>query len=90
MTTPPNESLLTFPCDFTIKVFGKATDEFEAAALGIVHKHAPNLSGRAIQSNISENGKYKALTITIYVESREQLDSIYQELSSSPQVIMAL
>lgn len=90
MTTTPNGSLLTFPCDFAIKVFGKATDEFEAAALSIIHKHAPNLSGRAIQSNTSENGKYKALTITIHVESRDQLDDIYRELSSSPQILMAL
>ena len=90
MTTKPNESLLTFPCDFTIKVFGMATDEFEAAALTIIHKNAPNLSGRALQSNLSANGKYKALSITIRVESREQLDQIYRELTASPQVLMAL
>lgn len=89
-TTPPNESLLTFPCDFTIKVFGAATDEFEAAALGIIHKHAPNLSGRAIQSNASANGKYKALSITVQVDSREQLDQIYLDLTASPQVLMVL
>jgi hypothetical protein len=90
MTTEKNASPLSFPCDFTIKVFGMATDEFEGVALGIIHKHAPNLSGRAIQSNISENGKYKALSITVHVESREQLDGIYQDLSASPLVLMAL
>lgn len=90
MVTEQKETLLTFPCDFTIKVFGLATDDFEAATLGIIHKHAPNLSGRTIQSNDSANGKYKALSITIHVESKEQLDRIYQDLSSSPQVLMAL
>lgn len=85
-----NDSLLKFPCDFTIKVFGLASDEFEAAVLSIIHKHAPNLSGRALQSRLSQNGKYLALSITIHVDSKEQLDTIYQALSSSPQVIMAL
>lgn len=85
-----NETLLTFPCDFTLKVFGQATDAFETAVLGIIHKHAPSLADREIKSNLSENGKYKALTITIHVESKEQLDQIYRELSSSPQVLMAL
>lgn len=88
--TLPGESLLKFPCDFTIKVFGLGSDEFEAAVLVIIHKHAPNLSGRAIQSRASESGKYRALSITIHVDSKEQLDNIYRDLSSSPHVIMAL
>ncbi len=90
MTETPKQPLMTFPCDFTIKVFGNATDEFEAAALSIVHKHAPNLSGRAIQTNMSANGKYKALSITVNVDSREQLDQIYRDLTASPQILMAL
>jgi uncharacterized protein len=88
--TEEKKSLLKFPCDFTIKVFGLSTDEFETTVLMIVHKHVPNLSDRAIQSRPSENGKYRALTITVYVESQAQLDSIYRDLSSSPQVLMAL
>jgi putative lipoic acid-binding regulatory protein len=89
-TPPQNESLLKFPCDFTIKVFGLKSDEFESNVLMIIHKHAPNLSGRAIQCRPSQQEKYCALSITIHVESKEQLDAIYQDLSSSPHVIMAL
>lgn len=54
-----DESLLKFPCDFTLKIFGRGTDEFDAAVLMIVHKHAPNLSGvpsspvRAKMANIA-------------------------------------
>lgn len=88
--TPPTESLLTFPCDFTIKVFGLGSDEFEAEVLMLVHKHVPNLSERAIQSRPSENGKYRALSITVHVDSKEQLDNLYRALSSSPHVLMAL
>lgn len=87
---PPGESLLKFPCDFTLKVFGLKSDEFEAAVLVIIHKHAPNLSDRAIESRPSQQGKYCALSVTIHVDSKEQLDNIYRELSSSPQVIMVL
>lgn len=86
----PGESLLKFPCDFTIKVFGLKSDEFEAAVLTIVHKHAPNLSGRALQARPSGSGKYLALSVTVHIDSQAQLDDIYRDLSSSPQVIMAL
>lgn len=85
-----NETLLKFPCDFTIKVFGLGTDEFEAEVLMLVHKYVPNLSDRAIKSRPSENGKYRALSITVHVTSKEQLDNIYCALSSSPHVLMAL
>lgn len=86
----PNETLLKFPCDFTIKVFGLGTDEFETTVLMLVHKHVANLSDRAIQSRPSTNGKYRALSITVHVTSKEQLDDIYRDLSSSPHVLMAL
>lgn len=93
MTDKPDEtqkSLLTFPCDFPIKVFGLGNDEFESAVLMIIRKHVPNLLEGAVQSRPSENGKYRALTITVHVTSKEQLDSLYQDLSSSPHVLMAL
>ena len=89
-TNPPSETLLKFPCDFTIKVFGLCSDEFEAEVLMLVHQYAPDLSNRAIQSRLSENAKYKALSITVHVTSKEQLDNIYRALSSSPHVLMAL
>lgn len=88
--TQPTETLLTFPCDFTIKVFGLGSDEFEAEVLMLVHKHIPNFSERAIQSRASQNGKYRALSITVHVDSKEQLDNLYRALSSSPHVLMAL
>jgi len=84
------ETLLTFPCDFTIKVFGKVSDEFEAEVLMIIHKLVPNFSDTAIQTRNSETGKYTAFSITVHVDSKEQLDNIYYELSASPHVIMAL
>jgi len=93
MTDKDNESensLIQFPCDFTIKVFGLSNVEFEGAALSIIHKHAPNLSGRALQIRPSKNGKYLALSITVFVDSKEQLDNIYRELSSSPHILMVL
>ena len=88
--TESSTSLLKFPCDFTLKVFGLHSDEFEAKVLMLIHKHAPNLSGRAVQSRLSENSKYCALSITIHVDSKEQLDNIYRDLTASPFVLMAL
>ncbi|TAK78268.1 MAG: DUF493 domain-containing protein [Gammaproteobacteria bacterium] len=83
-------TLQTFPCEFTIKVFGLASDEFKATVSEIIRKHVASFSHDAIQSRPSEGGKYSALSITVHVESKEQLDRIYEELSANKQVIMAL
>lgn len=88
--TEEKKSLLTFPTDFTIKIFGNATEEFETQVLLILNKHLSKEAEKVIQSRNSANGKYLALSVTIHVDSQEQLDKIYQDLSSSPLVIMAL
>jgi putative lipoic acid-binding regulatory protein len=85
-----DESPLKFPTEFTIKVFGEMAPDFEQTIYELIRPHAPSLSSGAIQSRISENGKYLSLSITLYVQSREQLDNIYRALTSSPKVLMAL
>lgn len=82
--------MLTYPCDITIKVFGTGTAEFKEAVLAILHRHLPDLPDEAIQTRPSENSKYLALSITVHVNSKEEIDSIYQDLSKEKHVIMAL
>jgi putative lipoic acid-binding regulatory protein len=84
------ETLLTFPCDFTIKVFGTTSNEFEAAVVSIIRKHVPHFSEGAIQLRPSANGKYSAISVTVHVDSKEQLDKIYLDLSKSPDILMTL
>jgi len=83
-------SLLKFPCDFTLKIFGISSEDFEKEALSIVHKHVPNLSENSLQTRLSRNEKYLALSVTVRVDSKEQLDDLYRELSSSPLIIMVI
>ena len=88
--TDKKDSALTFPCDFPIKIFGVATDQFVPSVLTIIHKHSPNLHESAIVSRPSKDGKYLALTITVTVENQKELDAIYHELTASSFVLMAL
>lgn len=83
------KSLIDFPCEFTIKTFGKASQEYELSVLNIIKEHAA-LNENAIRQRYSKGNNYLALSITIDAESKEQLDHIYQALSSNPLVIMAL
>jgi len=86
----PEDSALTFPCRFPIKAIGRADADFDALIVGIVRRHAPDLTEGAVHTRSGSKGNYLAVTVTIEADSRAQLDAIYQELSHHPRVIMAL
>ncbi len=84
------DSLLEFPCEFPIKIIGKADCDLDAVVFTLVRPHVPDLGEGAISSRLSKEGRYQAVTLTITAQSREQLDAIYMALTASEYVIMAL
>jgi putative lipoic acid-binding regulatory protein len=88
--TQDKKTALTFPCEFPIKIFGIASDQFEDAVLKIIKKYNPDLPDNAINKRPSKDGKYFALTVLVNVDSQEKLDRIYQDLTASPLVLMSL
>lgn len=81
---------IKFPCDFSIKIFGEANEHFEKKAMTIVRRHCDEKNIKEVSKRHSKNGNYVSLTITLYAENQEQLDSIYIELTNTPEVLMAL
>ena len=84
------ETYLEFPCQFPIKAMGLATEGLRKHVFDIVKRHAPDTEWDAISHRASKNGKYLSITITIEATSRAQLDAIYQDLTASELVMMAL
>lgn len=85
-----NETLLEFPCEFPIKVFGHHSDDFHSVIVALVRRHAPALQDEHVVPRASKGGKYLALTVTIEAHSKEQLDAIYLDLTACEHVVMAL
>lgn len=86
----PKDSLIEYPCDFPIKVFGEAKPGFAQAIATVVQVHAPDFDAATIEMRSSSNAKYISLTCTIRATSREQLDNLYRDLTSHPMVKMVL
>ena len=84
------ESIMEFPCDFPIKIMGEDNPEFRQTVRALVEKHTGPLSDSAIQAALSRTERFVSLTITVTAQSREQLDSIYQDLTDHDDVKMAL
>ena len=84
------DTIMEFPCQFPIKIMGLAEDGFDILVIGIVRKHAPDLSEGAIKHRFSQAGKYISITVTVEAESRQQLDNIYLDLTAHEKVLMVL
>lgn len=87
---PPEESLITYPCDFPIKVMGKVHPEFVLTMITLTQTFDPEFAEHRVVQRASSGGKYLGLTLTVRATSREQLDSIYRALTSHPMVAYVL
>ena len=81
---------MVFPCEFIIKAIGLQADDLAEHTHGLIVKHAPDLKMEHLQIRASSKGKYLSVSATINAISREQLDSIYRELSNDPRILYTL
>lgn len=84
------ESLIDYPCDFPIKVFGRTQEGFAKAVMEVVARHDPDFRPATIQTRNSSQARYVSLTCTVRATSRQQLDALYQDLCDHPLVAMVL
>jgi putative lipoic acid-binding regulatory protein len=81
-----DSSPLEFPCELPIKVLGKNEAAFGDAALAIVRAHYGE--EHRVAEQLSREGAYLSLTITVRAESREQIDAVYNDLRRAPRKSM--
>ena len=84
------ESLIEFPCDFSIKVMGKANIQFEERVINIVLRHYPKIDLEKMTKRPSRDNNFVAITFTVHAKSKSELNALYQELSSAEEVLFAL
>jgi len=79
-----------FPSDFPIKVMGRHDSDLRTLTQAIVERHAGPIAETRVKTRTSADGNFLALTYVVHAESREQLDTIYRELTACKSVLMAL
>lgn len=87
-TTP--ETLITFPCDFPIKVMGETHGGFISEIINVIQHFDTRFDASKIEIRASAQGNFTSLTCNVYVESKPQLDAIYTALSQHHMVKVAL
>lgn len=83
-----DDSLLSFPCDVPVKVVGRNDAVFRDAAHRIVSRHYSDIGQSDVREQTSRNGAYVSLTFVVDAQSREQVDALYRELTSTDEIVM--
>lgn len=82
--------LIEYPCEYAFKAMAHSGDEIELElknlVIGILGKDNV-LNAKVSQSR---TGKFVSVTITTQLHNREQLETVYQELSACKNVLMTL
>ena len=84
------DTLLTFPTDFPIKIMGERRDEFAQTMVDLVLRHAPDFRPETVEMRVSRSGNYLSVTCVVRATSKAQLDALYREITAHPWVKMAL
>lgn len=83
-------SLIEYPCEFPLKIFGQQQAGFAQAVLEVILQHDPDFAAASMEMRSSKTARYISLTCTVRATSRQQLDAIYQALCDHPLVVMVL
>ncbi len=84
------DRLITFPCDFPLKVMGLNIDNYSDYVLSVCQKHVKSVTSDCVHTRPSRSGKYIAVTVQLVATSRQQLDDLYLELNACKHTKMAL
>lgn len=84
--------LIEYPCDYSFKAMCRADPEQAATdyVRAIVEAALGENSLLEVRVNASKTGKFEAVTFVMRLDSREQLESIYQLVANSDRVVMTL
>ena len=85
-----DDSLITYPSAFPIKVMGEQVEGFEQAMISVARQFDASFDAGNVERRSSKGGKYLGLTLTVTATSREQLDELYRTLSTHPLVRVVL
>ena len=69
---------------------GRQGSDLRALTQAIIERHAGPVADASVKTRTSADGNFLALTYMVIATSREQLDTIYRELTACKSVLMAL
>jgi len=84
---------IEYPLDFPFKVICEtqlSDDDLLAALQARIHTQFANMQIKSSHTNHSKKGRYIAVTLTVHLSNRQELEGVYSLLLADPNVKMTL
>ena len=81
---------IEFPCDYPIKVLGRAAPDFRELVVEVVRRHAPDLDELSVSVQASGKGRFMSVRMTIRATGKPQLQALHGDLLETGRVQMVL
>lgn len=79
-----------FPCEYPIKVIGRASDHFDADVISAINPFLDKPFEGTVQHKNSNEKNFTSVTINLYIQQEQQLQDIFEALKKNPNVLMVL
>ena len=88
---PPPKPLIEYPTVYDFKVMGKLEHGFpEYIRQKFSRLMGSEVSKDSIAENVSKQGHYVSLTVSVYLLSEEQRKTIYEDIHSDKRIVYYL
>ncbi|MCY4044590.1 MAG: DUF493 domain-containing protein [Cellvibrionales bacterium] len=81
---------IEFPCQYSIRVIGNASQHFHSEVIEIVKIHAPDLDETKVKVKPSGKGNFSSVYLVIEATGVEQLSNLHEDLKKHPAVKMVI
>lgn len=82
--------ITNFPCEYSFKIIGRASKDFEARMIAIINKHQDEIFEGKLEQKESKEGNYQSFTVTVHATSQEQLIALFKALKEDKDVLMVI
>lgn len=90
MSQQPEPPKIEFPCQYPIKVLGRACDDLQPTVVDIFERHAPGFDSTTLSLKASRGGTFVSITITIEATGPAQLSALHEDLMATGLVSMVI
>ncbi len=88
MASDDVQTLEQFPCFYTFKIFGRASETFAERVRTIIGATLGAVPLDSMKVRASAAGRYQSVTVVAHVHSREQLERVYVDLRTEEEVLL--
>lgn len=91
MSDAPVKPLVEYPTDYAFKVMGKRDEDFtEYIRVKFSQLIGNEVPPHAVAENVSKQGKYVSVTVTVRLHSEDQRQKIYADIHTDTRIVYYL